>query len=78
MAKILTDVQKEKYDFCETELSTLISKALSYDIKAFYYVNDYGDELVDLIRRKDGVIIRTVNVSMDSLIALTRDVIKKL
>lgn len=71
MAQILTDGQKRKYDFCENELSRLLTRAYNY--KAVYYVKN-DTELVDIINRQ-GDTVHTVNVTWDSLIALARDVI---
>ncbi|MBP1535206.1 MAG: hypothetical protein IK999_13950 [Ruminococcus sp.] len=76
MTTLMTECQKEKYDFCANELTALLSKALREPISAKYFINSYGEEIVSLVN-KDGKTIRTVNVHMDSLAALTRDVMKQ-
>ncbi len=71
---LMNEEQKDKYDFCQKELSALLKRALGERIKAEYFVREDGEERVELTR-PDGTVIRSVNVSADSLTALARDVL---
>ena len=64
-----------KSTFCERELTALL-KAVDRDIeKAEYELCDNGEEYVHILYATTGGII-TVCVTADSLLALTRDVLK--
>ena len=66
-----------KSEFCERELTALL-KAVDRDIeKAEYELCDSGEEYVHILYATTGG-ITTVCVTADSLLALTRDVLKKL
>ena len=76
MVRLLDDSQKEKYDFVRTTLSSLLREVLRNDhYRADYYVDEQGDEWVE-ISFDNEYSIRKVNVSADSLLALTRDVLR--
>ena len=66
-----------KSKFCERELTALL-KAVDRDIeKAEYELCDNGEEYVHILYATTGG-QTTVCVTADSLLALTRDVLKKL
>lgn len=66
-----------KSEFCERELTALL-KAIDRDIeKAEYELCDNGEEYVHILYATTGG-ATTVCVTADSLLALTRDVLKKL
>lgn len=66
-----------KSEFCERELTALL-KAIDRDIeKAEYELCDNGEEYVHILYATTGG-VTTVCVTADSLLALTRDVLKKL
>lgn len=66
-----------KSEFCERELMALL-KAVDRDIeKAEYELCDNGEEYVHILYATTGG-VTTVCVTADSLLALTRDVLKKL
>lgn len=66
-----------KSEFCERELTALL-KAVDRDIeKAEYESCDNGEEYVHILYATTGG-VTTVCVTADSLLALTRDVLKKL
>lgn len=66
-----------KREFCERELTALL-KAVDRDIeKAEYELCDNGEEYVHILYATTGG-VTTVCVTADSLLALTRDVLKKL
>ena len=66
-----------KSEFCERELTALL-KAFDRDIeKAEYELCDNGEEYVHILYATTGR-VTTVCVTADSLLALTRDVLKKL
>ena len=66
-----------KSTFCERELTALL-KAVDRDIeKAEYELCDNGEEYVHILYATTGG-VTTVCVTADSLLALTRDVLKKL
>ena len=66
-----------KSEFCERELTALL-KAVDRDIeKAEYELCDNGEEYVHILYATTGG-VTTVCVTADSLLALTRDVLKKL
>lgn len=66
-----------KSEFCERELTALL-KAVDRDIeKAEYELCDNGEEYVHILYATTGG-ATTVCVTADSLLALTRDVLKKL
>ncbi len=66
-----------KSEFCERELTALL-KAVDRDIeKAEYELCDNGEEYVHILYATTGG-VTTVCVTVDSLLALTRDVLKKL
>lgn len=76
MVRLLDDSQKEKYDFVRTTLSSLLREMLRNDhYRADYYVDEQGGEWVE-ISFDNEYSIRKVNVSADSLLALTRDVLR--
>ena len=63
--------------FCEKELTALL-KAVDSDIeKAEYELCDNGEEYVHILYATTGG-VTTVCVTADSLLALARDVLKKL
>lgn len=64
-----------KSTFCERELTALL-KAVERDIeKAEYELCDNGEEYVHILYATTGG-VTTVCVTADSLLALTRDVLK--
>lgn len=66
-----------KSEFCERELTALL-KAVDRNIeKAEYELCDNGEEYVHILYATTGG-VTTVCVTADSLLALTRDVLKKL
>ena len=66
-----------KSAFCRRELTALL-KAVDRDIeKAEYELCDNGEEYVHILCATTGGVI-TVCVTADSLLALARDVLKKL
>lgn len=66
-----------KSEFCERELTALL-KAVDRNIeKAEYELCDNGEEYVHILYATTGG-QTTVCVTADSLLALTRDVLKKL
>ena len=66
-----------KSEFCERELTALL-RVVDRDIeKAEYELCDNGEEYVHILYATTGG-ITTVCVTADSLLALTRDVLKKL
>lgn len=66
-----------KSEFCERELTALL-KAVDRNIeKAEYELCDNGEEYVHILYAATGG-QTTVCVTADSLLALTRDVLKKL
>lgn len=66
-----------KSEFCKRELTALL-KAVDRDIeKAEYELCDNGEEYVHILYATTGG-QTTVCVTADSLLALTRDVLKKL
>lgn len=66
-----------KSEFCERELTALL-RAVDRDIeKAEYKLCDNGEEYVHILYATTGG-VTTVCVTADSLLALTRDVLKKL
>ena len=76
MVRLLDDSQKEKYDFVRTTLSSLLREVLRNDhYRADYYVDEQGFEWVE-ISFDNEYSIRKINVSADSLLALTRDVLR--
>ena len=73
---LMNEVQREKYDFTRTTLTNLLRQTLHNDhYRAEYYVTDGGTELVDVTFDEE-LNVRTINVTADSLLALTRDVLK--
>lgn len=74
MGIILDEHQKEKYDFVRITITNLLRQALHNDhYIATYYVNPNGTEWVDVDSES---VIKKINVTGDSLIAITKDVIK--
>lgn len=66
-----------KSEFCKRELTALL-KAVDRNIeKAEYELCDNGEEYVHILYATTGG-VTTVCVTADSLLALTRDVLKKL
>lgn len=66
-----------KSEFCERELTALL-KAVDRNIeKAEYELRDNGEEYVHILYATTGG-VTTVCATADSLLALTRDVLKKL
>lgn len=75
-ARLLTPEQREKYDFTRTILTVLLRAVMGNEhYYAEYYV-DSGGEWVDVTFDNE-YRIRKVNVTADSLLALTRDVLRK-
>lgn len=73
--KIFDPEQREKYDFTRTLLTVLLRTVTGNEhYYAEYYV-DSGGEWVDVTFNNE-YRIRKVNVTADSLLALTRDVLK--
>ena len=73
--RLLTPEQREKYDFTRTILTVLLRTVTGNEhYYAEYYV-DNGGEWVDVTFDNE-YRIRKVNVTADSLLALTRDVLK--
>lgn len=76
MGKLLDAAQKEKYDFTRTTLTNLLRQTLHNDhYRADYYIDKYGCEWVDVSFESE-CSIRKINVSADSLLTLTRDVLR--
>lgn len=74
--RLLTPEQREKYDFTRTMLTVLLRTVTGNEhYYAEYYV-DSGGEWVDVTFDNE-YRIRKVNVTADSLLALTRDVLRK-
>lgn len=72
----LDEEQKKKYDYVRTVLTVVLREVLGNDhYRAEYYVTDSGTELVDVTFDEE-LNVRTINVTADSLLALTRDVLK--
>ena len=72
----MTDVQRDKRQFVKRHLKGIM-KALDPDITRMEYnVTDDNDEFVIIQRKNDRT--RRVNVTADSLFAMTRDVIGSL
>lgn len=71
----MSDVQREKYDFVRTVLTVLLRQALGNE----HYYAEYrveGDiEWVEITFDNE-YMARKINVTADSLLALTRDVLK--
>ena len=73
----MSTIRIHKSEFCERELTALL-KAVDRDIeKAEYELCDNGEEYVHILYATTGG-VTTVCVTADSLLALTRDVLKKL
>lgn len=73
--RLLTPEQREKYDFTRTILTVLLRTVTGNEhYYAEYYV-DSGGEWVDVTFDNE-YRIRKVNVTADSLLELTRDVLK--
>lgn len=73
--RLLTPEQREKYDFTRAILTVLLRTVTGNEhYYAEYYV-DNGGEWVDVTFDNE-YRIRKVNVTADSLLALTRDVLK--
>lgn len=69
--------QTHKSEFCEKELTALL-KVIDHDIeKAKYELCANGEEYVHILYATTGG-VTTVCVTADSLLAMTRDVLKKL
>ena len=72
----MDEVQREKYDFTRTTLTKLLRETLRNDhYRAEYYIDEYGTEWVDVTFDCE-YSIRKINVSADSLLAMTRDVLR--
>jgi len=73
--RLLTPEQREKYDFTRTILTVLLRTVTGNEhYYAEYYV-DSGGEWVDVTFDNEYRICK-VNVTADSLLVLTRDVLK--
>ena len=74
--KLLDEEQKKKYDYVRTVLTVVLREVLDNDHYMMeYFVDDHSDEWVDITFDNE-YIVRKVNVTADSLLALTRDVLK--
>ena len=74
--RVFTEEQKRKYDYVRTVLTVVLREVLDNDhYRAEYYVTDGGTELVDVTFDEE-LNVRTIDVTADSLLALTRDVLK--
>lgn len=74
--RLLTNEQKRKYDLVRTILTNLLREVTgNQHYCAEYYVDMAGREWVDVTFDNE-YRIRKVNVTADSLLALTRDVLK--
>lgn len=74
--RLLDEEQKKKYDYVRTVLTVVLREVLDNDhYRAEYYVTDGGTELVDVTFDNE-YNVRKVNVTADSLLALTKDVLK--
>lgn len=74
--KLLDEEQKRKYDYVRTVLTVVLREVLDNDHYMMeYFVDDHSDEWVDITFDNE-YIVRKVNVTADSLLALTRDVLK--
>lgn len=49
---LMTDEQKDKYDFCKNYLTEVIRFALNDRLTANYYTTDSGEEYVDIVNRQ--------------------------
>lgn len=78
MAKgiLFTEEQKKKYDYVRTTLTEMLRKILQDErFCADYVVMPNGDEIVAVsFNNKHSV--KNIDVTADSLLALTRDVLK--
>ena len=73
--RVFDDDQREKYDFVRITLTHLLRQVLCNDhYMAEFFVDD-GGELVDITFDNE-YHVRKINVSADSLLELTRDVLK--
>lgn len=74
--RLLDEEQKKKYDYVRTVLTVVLREVLgNYHYRAEYYVTDGGAELVDVTFDEE-LNVRTIDVTADSLLALTKDVLK--
>ena len=74
--KLLDEEQKRKYDYVRTVLTVVLREVLDNDHYMMeHFVDDHSDEWVDITFDNE-YIVRKVNVTADSLLALTRDVLK--
>lgn len=74
--RLLDEEQKKKYDYVRTVLTVVLREVLHNDhYRAEYYVINGGTELVDVTFDEE-LNVRTIDVTADSLLALTRDVLK--
>ena len=73
---VFSEVQKRKYDYVRTTLTPLLRKVLNNDhYNAEYYVDRHGIEIVEVTFDSECP-VRKVDVTADSLLAMTRDVLK--
>jgi hypothetical protein len=74
--RVFTEEQKRKYDYVRTVLTVVLREVLGNDHYMMeYFVDDHGDEWVDITFGNE-YNVRKVNVTADSLLALTKDVLK--
>ena len=73
---LMDEVQREKYDFTRTTLTNLLRQTLhNAHSRAEDAVSDSGTGLVDETVDEE-LNVRTIDVTADSLLALTRGVLK--
>ena len=74
--RLLTEEQKRKYDYVRTTLTEVLRKTLDNDhFYATYVVMPNGDEIV-AVSFNNEYSVKNIDVTADSLLALTRDVLK--
>lgn len=74
--RLLDETQKRKYDYVRTVLTVVLREVLGNDHYMMeYFVDDHGDEWVGITFDNE-YNVRKINVTADSLLALTKDVLK--
>lgn len=71
----MNDAQKEKAVFVKEHLTPLLIFATDHEVRSARYMVSGADERVE-IRFSNGY-VKSVNVTMDSLAAIVRDVMKR-
>lgn len=71
----MNDVQKEKMVFVKEYVAPMLIFATDHEVRSARYMVSGSDERVE-IRFSNGY-VKSVNVTMDSLTAIVRDVMKR-